>query len=260
MATLETQKVNNADGTVISFAALKKMSWEQIRKLEPTMRGARIEEFYDTAVIEPDATNGILAYGDKHTLFRQGMEQKDNYFGQAAVGTGAYTKVPFLDTNMNKDGEFQNGEAFLLQEIEAKITTTSNVKSGGVAANGTINNPAVTSTGTNFDPAVLMDAVLNQFYLRLKRSTTVQHEGLLREFPTKYGISGAYGASIGGFVQNTSFGGDTNRLAEPEIISGNENFSVELEYLGELFDLSVVNQWLRIQIILRGLFIYEIRS
>jgi hypothetical protein len=260
MAQLETQKIKNADGSVISLAALKKMSWSQIRELEPVMRGARIEEFYDTAVIEPDGTNGIVAAGDKITLFRKGMNQDDTYFSQGGVATGKYNKVPYLDTNMNKDGEFETGQAFLIQEIETVVCATANVKSGGVAANGTPNSPVITSTGTNYDPAVLMQMVLNQFYLRFKRNTNVQHEGLLREFPTRYGMSGAYGASIGGFVQNTSFGGDTNRLAEPEIISGNQDFSVELEYLGELFDTSVVNQWLRIQVILRGLFIYEIHS
>lgn len=260
MADLEAKKIENADGTVVSLAALKKMTWQQIADLEPKMRGARIEEFYDTVVIEPDADNGILAFGDKHSLFRKGMNQKDTYFGQGNVETGSYNKVPFLDTNMNKDGEFQNGESFLLREIEVKVSPTSNVKSGGIAKNGTINNPAVTSTGTNYDPSVLLNAVLDQFYLRFKRNTDVQHEGLLREFPTKYGISGAYGASIGGFVQNTSFGGDTNRLSEYEILVGNQDFSVEIEYLGELFDLSVINQWLRIQVILRGLFIFEIHS
>jgi hypothetical protein len=256
---LDLAKVVKSDGSVISLAALKKMTVEQIRELEPTIKGARIEEFYDTVVIEPDATNGVLAQGDKAVLFRKGMNEEDSYFGQGSVATGKFNKQPYLDTNMQRNGEFQSGESFLVQEIEVLISPTSNVKSGGIGANGTINNPAVTSNGTNYDPAVLLQAALHQFYLRFKRNTDVIHEGLLREFPTRYGISGAYGASIGGFVQNTSFGGDTNRLVEPEIITGNQDFSVEIEYLGELFDLSTINQWLRLQVILRGLYIYEIR-
>jgi hypothetical protein len=250
--------VETTNGAVISIADLKKMTPEQIAKLEPTMRGARIEEFYDTVVIEPDAVNGVIAEGDKASIFRKGMNEKDFYFGQSGIASGEYVKKGYLDTNMEKNGEFQTGEAFLLQEIEVLAEPTGNVKSGGVAANGTINDPAITASAI-YDPAVLLQILRNQFYLRLKRNSDVRHQGLLREFPCKYGISGAYGGSVGSFAQNTSFDGVSNRLVEPEIIIGGQDFSVEIEYLGEELDLSTVNQWVRIQVLLRGLYIYEIR-
>lgn len=254
---LDNQVINTSTGAEVSLASLKKMTVDQIRALEPTLRGARIEEFYDTAVIEPDAANGVLAEGDKVVLFRKGMNEKDFYFGQAGVATGEYVKKAYLDTNMQRNGEFQNGEAFLIQEIEVLATPTSNVKTG-VAANGTITNPAHTP-GTNYDPAVLEWALLNQFYLRFKRNTDVIHEGLLREFPCKYGMSGAYGGILGGFVQNTSFNGESNRLVEPEIVVGNQDFSVEIEHLGDSFNVAEINQFVRLQVILRGLYIFEIR-
>lgn len=250
-------KVKKRDGSVISIDALSKMTLAELKALEPTMRGARIEEFYDTLLVEPDAVNGILVQGDKHQLFRKGMSEIDTYFGQETIASGQYTKQPLVHTNMRKNGEFEQGSAFIVCAIECPFVATANVKSGGVT-DGMITQPAVTSAGTNYDPVVLAEAWLEQTVLRFKRNQQIKHEGLLSEFPSSRVISGAYGGSIGGFVQNATMTGEVKELAESEVIIGGEDFSVEVEYCATALDTSVVNQWIRQRVVLRGLYIYEI--
>jgi hypothetical protein len=174
--------------------------------------------YYDTAVY------GAAVINQDHVaeLFTKGQAQAGSV---ANTGAAIPRKGEFL-TNMVTDGEFDNSTSFLLEQIAVDITLSS--ERATTKTNGAIIDPTNNALATLSAPNHYL-AISRQFALRFRRSEQVMVSGLLFEFPSPFVASGAFGASLGGFVQNGFSIPGWNKLSEIHALQSNDRFAVDIE-------------------------------
>lgn len=183
---------------------------------------ARKQVYYDTARLE-SGTAWLI--GQNARLFTKGKSQDST-----VVNTGAAiaSKTDF-DTNMISDGEFEGGTTAIVSAIEVDLFLPTRLATADTL--GMITNPAPAAKVANtYSASVLFYALTRQTKLTFFRSETPQENGLLYEFPTRFGATAALGSDAEeGFIQNTA--GRGNVLDFPKILESDDRFSCVLEPL-----------------------------
>lgn len=178
--------------------------------------------YYSTACY---AAGTAITTDHEAELFTRGASQPS-----VIVNTGA--AIPrageFL-TNMVTDGEFDNSTSFLLEAIAVDFMLTSEPPT--TVTNGAIIAPAHTAVAT-YSAANHFLAISRQFKLEFIRGEKqIMLDGQLFEFPSPFVASGAFGSSLGGFIQNGFAGWSWNKLSEIHALMSNDRFSVKIRPL-----------------------------
>lgn len=176
--------------------------------------------YYDTAVF---AAGTPITPSTVAKLFTKGKSQDSN-----VVNTGAVIaeKGEFM-TNMISDGEFEGGTTFILEQIAVDVFLTSEPCTYGTR--GDITNPAHVAAATFSAPNHYL-AISTQMELQYLRNEEVKLRGLLREFPSPFLASGAFGSSLGGFIQN-GYSNTWNKLSRVPVLQSEDKFSFEIRPL-----------------------------
>jgi hypothetical protein len=175
--------------------------------------------YYDTAVYT--AGTAITA-GQPARLFTKGKSQDS-----AVVNTGvAIPEKGEYMTNMIGDGEFEGGTTFLLEKICVDFFLGANAPTT-LGTRGEVTAP-------NYTASVVIDAsnhyraIRDQFELQYLRNEEIKLRGLLFEFPSEFGASGAFGSPNGGFIQNGN-GPGWNKLSRVPVLQSEDRFSFVLQ-------------------------------
>lgn len=173
--------------------------------------------YYDTAVF---AAGTAITPSTVGKLFTKGKNQDTSVVN---TGTAIAEKGEAL-TNMISDGEFEGGTTFLLEQIAVDFLITSEPATYGTK--GEITNPAHVAAAT-FSAANHYLAISRQMELVYLRNEEIKLRGLLCEFPSPFVASGAFGSSLGGFIQN-GYANTWNKLSRVPVLQSEDKFSFEI--------------------------------
>lgn len=212
----------------VNFSQLTKLPIAQYLQLKGRFLNTESARYYDTA-----AYLGGVAITPAHSalLFARGLGTAAVLTNQPATPIGAKKETL---TNMTGNGEFQNGEDFILEGVEVDVVFGS---IDAVFTNGEIatpNNSAADPVG--YSAANHLIALNHQMKLSFIRGTKKQviFSGLLADFPPSQLLSGAFGNVADGFVQN--YGNGSYRvLNNARVLGSEEPFHCLLEPLAESF-------------------------
>lgn len=174
--------------------------------------------YYDTGVY---IAGTAITQNNVANLFTKGKSQD-----ASVVNTGAAIaeKGDFM-TNMISDGEFEGGTTFILEQIAVDFCLTSEQPTT-LGSRGEIVAPNYTASVV-ISAANHAKAIGDQFALEYYRNEEVKLRGLIREFPSPFGFSGAFGSPNAGFVQN-GYQMTWNKLSRPKVLRSEDKFSVAL--------------------------------
>ena len=196
--------------------------------------------YYDTAVI---VAGTAVTAAQKKALFTKGKSQDDTVMNS---GTAIPEKGEFL-TNMISDGEFEGGTTFILEHIGVRLVLTSE-KPTAVGTRGEITDP-------NYTASVVISAANNfkayteQIELQYVRNEEIKMRGPLWQWPSSFGISGAFGSPNAGFIQ-TGTGLESHiMLARPVVLNSEDKFSFVLQPIVATFTPTL---GANISVVLRG--------
>ena len=196
--------------------------------------------YYDTAVI---VAGTAVTAAQKKALFTKGKSQDDTVMNS---GTAIPEKGEFL-TNMISDGEFEGGTTFILEHIGVRLVLTSE-KPTAVGTRGEITDP-------NYTASVIISAANNfkayteQIELQYVRNEEIKLRGPLWQWPSSFGISGAFGSPNAGFIQNGTGLESHNMLARPIVLNSEDKFSFVLQPIVATFTPTL---GVNICVVLRG--------
>jgi len=196
--------------------------------------------YYDTAVIT--AGTAVTA-AQKKALFTKGKSQDDTVLN---TGVAIPEKGEFL-TNMISDGEFEGGTTFILEHIGVRLVMTSELPTT-LGARGEITAP-------NYTASVVISAANNfkafteQIELQYVRNEEIKLRGPLWQWPSSFGISGAFGSPNAGFIQNGTGLESHNMLARPVVLNSEDKFSFVLQPIVATFTPTI---GANICVVLRG--------
>lgn len=175
--------------------------------------------YYDTAVY---TAGTAITSGQPARLFTKGKSQDTTVVntGVAIAEKGEYM------TNMISDGEFEGGTTFILEQICVDYCLTSEQPTT-LGTRGEITAPNYTASVV-ISAANHAKAINDQFELQYYRNEELKLRGLLKEFPSPFGLSGALGSPNSGFIQN-GYQQTWNRLARPKILQSEDKFSFVIQ-------------------------------
>lgn len=190
-------------------------------RLAGRMLNVENQVYYDTAVY------GAAAITTAHVarLFTNG--QADSA-AQVNTATAIAEKGEFL-TNMTTDGEFDNATSFLLEQIAVDVFLPAE-RATTYSAKNAISDPTNSALATYSAP-LHYQAITRQFMLEFYRGDQKMVDGLLFQFPSAFVASGAFGSSLGGFIQNGFAVPTWNKLSEIHALQSNDRFSVRIRPL-----------------------------
>lgn len=174
--------------------------------------------YYDTAVY---TAGTAITQNNVANLFTKGKSQDTTVTN---TGVAIPEKGDFM-TNMISDGEFEGGTTFILEQIAVDFCITSEQPT-------TLGNRGEI-TAPNYVASVVISAanhakaIGDQFACEYYRNEEVKLRGLVREFPSPFGFSGALGSPNAGFIQN-GYNVTWNKLSRPKVLRSEDKFSVQL--------------------------------
>ncbi|HEX9961137.1 MAG TPA: hypothetical protein VGB00_09410 [Pyrinomonadaceae bacterium] len=216
-------KQNDGGTGVISLADIEKMEMPEFIAFEGRLLSMRRERRYDVAIWEDNTT--ILPAHFKE-MFRTGVNQKDTY----ATSDTEFLKS-LIHTNMERKGEFAAGSIVIVKNVEAEFYCTGGTPTTQLA--GVVTN-AKASFPSYIAPAMLTKVWNRQTYLEFKRGKDTVVEGLLENFPTKTGLTGAIGANSDAIVQNVLY--SLPLMPNPQTFTDGQDFYVNVKPLAASFD------------------------
>lgn len=175
-------------------------------------------------------------------MFAVAQGQQDFLANNAAV---TFTKGK-MDTNVVQAGQLERGQLLVVRSIEAIVSVPGNFDltlqgSGNTTLPATLPTTAVTTAATAGVLATNLEAaILRAGVITLKVGNNYFENGPLRQFPSRFGISGYAGNSFTGTAQagivvpnesvsNNGFG-RPRVLFDPRVILAGQNFAVILEF------------------------------
>lgn len=185
--------------------------------------------YYDTAVY---AAATAITPSHVGRLFQRGKSQPDRVIN---TGTNIPEKGALL-TNMISDGEFEGGTTFLLEQIAIDFILTAEPATT-YGTRGDISNPVHAASAT-YSAANHYMAISRQFEVVYLRNEEPKVRGLLCEFPSPFVASGAFGSSLGGFIQN-GYSRTWNKLSRVPVLQSEDKFSIEIRPVGDSFTPTV---------------------
>ena len=196
--------------------------------------------YYDTAVY---TAGTAITQAMRKALFTKGKSQDD-----AVVNTGVAIpeKGEFL-TNMISDGEFEGGTTFILEHIGVRMVMTSELPTT-LGTRGEITAP-------NYTASVVISAANNfkayteQMELQYMRNEELKLRGPLWQWPSSFGVSGAFGSPNSGFIQNGTGLESHNMLVRPVVLNSEDKFSFVLQPIVATFTPTI---GANICVVLRG--------
>lgn len=197
------------------------MPVQEYMELDGRLVNARRQVYYDTIRLEAGA-NWTTA--QKMRLFTIGRE------GEGRIAnTGATFSKSDVDTNMLRGGEFESGTTGIVTGLEVMLVLPNRLATADAA--GIVSNPAPNAKAANsYSATLLLWTLLNQTRLTFYRGETSQENGLLWQFPTRFGVSGMFGGDAEeGLCQNAVPGGTD--LEYIKILEDGKDFSVLVEPL-----------------------------
>ena len=171
--------------------------------------------YYDTAVY---TAGTAVTQAMKKALFTKGKSQDDTVVN---TGVAIPEKGEFL-TNMIADGEFEGGTTFILEQVAVDFLLTSEQPTT-LGARGEITAPNYTASVV-ISAANHAKAIATQFELQYLRHEEIKQRGLLKWYPSPFGLSGDFGSPNSGFVQN-GYGIRWNMFARTPILQSEDRFS-----------------------------------
>jgi hypothetical protein len=205
--------------------AISSMPLAQYYTMQNNFVNTQAAVYYDTAVY---AAGTAITPQHVAKLFTKGKNQGTSV---VQTGTAIAEKGAFM-TNMIGDGEFEGGVTFLLEQIVADIWLNGE-RVTTVGTKGDIQVPTVSPLAT-YSASAHIGALRDQFELVYLRNEEPKLRGTLAEFPSPFIVSGAFGSSLGGFVQN-GFTRTWNKLSRVPVLQSEDKFSVEIRPLSDTF-------------------------
>jgi hypothetical protein len=206
---------------VVSIEEIQKMTMAEFLSFEGQLMNVRRRKRRDLAIFEG---NTAITPAHAKQVFRKGVGDED---------TPATSNVSFVKTrahtNMNRGGSFGEGSLTVITAIEAYIALTA--MKATTYTNGIVTNPLGVAPA-NYDPALLLKTIAQQFEVGFYRGETLIIDGLVEEFPQVNGFSGFAGASPGALVQNALL--PNNYLNNPQSLKDDEDFHVQITPLAAL--------------------------
>jgi len=196
---------------------VSKMPLAQYFQMQGNFVNTQAAVYYDTAVY---AAAAAITPAKIAKLFTKGKAQDSSVVN---TGTVIAEKGEYM-TNMISDGEFEGGTTFLLEQIAVDIFLTGEPATYGTR--GDISNPAHVAQATYSAPNHYQ-AIARQMELVYMRNEEVKLRGLLREFPSPFIATGAFGSSLGGFIQN-GYMRTWNKLSRVPVLQSEDKFSIEI--------------------------------
>ena len=196
--------------------------------------------YYDTAVY---TAGTAVTQAMRKALFTKGKSQDDSVVN---TGVAIPEKGEFL-TNMISDGEFEGGTTFILEHIGVRLLMTSELPTT-LGTRGEITAP-------NYTASVVISAANNfkayteQIELQYMRNEELKLRGPLWQWPSSYGISGAFGSPNAGFIQNGTVIESHNMLVRPVVLNSEDKFSFVLQPIVATFTPTI---GANICVVLRG--------
>lgn len=175
--------------------------------------------YYDTAVF---TAGTAVTQAQRASLFTKGKSQDS-----AVVNTGvAIAEKGEYMTNMISDGEFEGGTTFLLEQIAVDFILTSEQPTT-LGTRGEITAPNYTASVV-ISAANHAKAISDQFELQYLRNEEIKLRGLLKWFPSPFGLSGDFGSPNSGFVQNGN-GIRWNMLSRVPVLQSEDKFQFNIQ-------------------------------
>lgn len=174
--------------------------------------------FYDTATV---VAGTALVQGNDKALFAKGKSEEDTVWN---TGTAISQKGQFM-TNMITGGQFEGGTSFILEQICVTVRLTESIATT-YGTRGEITAPNYTASVV-ISPSNNLQAYTENIELQYLRSETIMLRGLLEQFPSPFGFSGALGIVGGGFVQN-GYQQTFNHLMYPILLTTDDLFNFVL--------------------------------
>lgn len=175
--------------------------------------------YYDTAVY---TAGTAITQGQPARLFTKGKSQDTTVVN---TGVAIAEKGEFM-TNMISDGEFEGGTTFILEQIALDFCITSEQPTT-LGTRGEITAPNYTASVV-ISAANHAKAIGDQFELQYYRNEELKLRGLLKEFPSPFGFSGAIGSPNAGFIQN-GYQATWNKLTRPKVLQSEDKFSFVIQ-------------------------------
>lgn len=111
----------------------------------------------------------------------------------------------FVDTNLTTAGMLPQGYAFYVRSIQAIVVASAATDTTYPTSGPGTELPSDPTAAAAVASANLINAITAEAYLRTYVGSKEYEQGLLRHFPTRYGLSG-----FAGFGVSTNFEGVTN--------------------------------------------------
>lgn len=222
----DINNLNPKDLSAITIDQLMMMSMPEFLNFQNRLVNVRHRKRRDMALYEKT----VITPQHHKAIFRKGVGQEDSY----ATSDTRYTKTR-AHTNMQRDGEFQQGSLVIIKDISAIIEFTAGIPT--TVEHGLITN-AKAVFPTNYDNCLALSAWKRQVELVYKEGESEIVKGDLSEFPQNDGVSGFNGASPGGIAQNAFQ--PSMAFPNPRVLQGGDDFSVEIRPLCN-FDTSQAN-------------------
>jgi hypothetical protein len=236
---LDINNLNNKANGNISLNDIRDMTIPEFIQFQGRIVNMQKNRRYDTVLYK-----NTIAITPAHTAaaFTKGVGEVDNW---ANDETDTYKKTP-IHTNMPKGGKWQPGELAIVHQVEAVVGF--NAGKPTTSADGIVSQPAV-AFATNVDIFELQDVTNRQFNLQFFRGPKqIVAEGLIEDFPQKSGKSGSGGSSAttaSMFSQNMGFATE-NLMVKPQVIEGQEDWSILCSPLAPSLDMSTAARDIRI--------------
>lgn len=174
--------------------------------------------FYDTATV---VAGTALTQGNTKALFAKGKSEEDTVWN---TGTAIPQKGEFM-TNMITGGQFEGGTSFIMEQICVTVRLTESIATT-YGTRGEITAPNYTASVV-ISPSNNLVALTENIELQYLRNENVMLRGLLEQFPSPFGFSGALGIVGGGFVQN-GYNQTFNFLFRPVLLQTDDLFNFVL--------------------------------
>lgn len=174
--------------------------------------------FYDTATV---VAGTALTQGTTKTLFAKGKSEDDVVWN---TGTAIPQKGEFM-TNMITGGQFEGGTSFIMEQICVTVRLTESIATT-YGTRGEITAPNYTASAV-ISMSNNLQAFTENIELQYLRNETVMLRGLLEQFPSPFGYSGAVGNTGSGFVQN-GYNQTFNFLFRPVLLQTDDLFNFVL--------------------------------
>lgn len=174
--------------------------------------------------------------------------------GQNTAVINAATEVypkSFVDTNLTTAGMLPAGYAMYVRSIQAIVLATAGTDTTYPTSGPGTELPSDPTAAAAVAAANLINAITAECYLRTYVGSKEYEQGLLRHFPSAYGLSGFAGFGVStNFegVTNNGFGRAWNMPIEREI-PPLTNFRIDLQFIQSL----TITRNCQIQLCLEGI-------